>query len=468
MNADSSPIVCWFRTDLRVHDNLALLAAADRGPVIGLYIATPGQWQVHDDAPIKLDFWRRNLGELETALKAHGIPLVTCEVPDYGAVPRVFEQIIDDWQVAGVTFNREYPIHEARRDAAVAFLCEELGVTAQGFDDSVLIRPGNILNNSGDPFRVFTPFSRKARQIIGPMSLDANTLPDTCGYAGSLSRLAAQKPLDALSWPIQEKHWEERWPAGETQARRRLEVFCEEAIADYKERRDYPGQDGTSRLSAWLNAGVVSIRECWRRATAWQEGDGVETWKNELLWREFYKHIMHHYPHVSMHQPFRDDYDHVPWREDESQFRAWCEGRTGIPIVDAAMRQLTETGWMHNRLRMITAMFLAKHLLIDWRLGEKWFMQHLVDGDFSANNGGWQWSASTGTDAVPYFRVFNPVTQSERFDARGDFIRQYLPELSQLDNKAIHFPGDKRPEDYPEPLVELKAARQRALDAFKR
>jgi deoxyribodipyrimidine photo-lyase len=196
-------------------------------------------------------------------------------------------------------------------------------------------------------------------------------------------------------------------------------------------------------------------------------GEGPETWKNELLWREFYRHIVHHAPHVSMKKAFRQELDNIPWRHNQNEFKQWCEGNTGIPIIDAAMRQLLETGWMHNRLRMITAMFLSKHLLIDWRWGEKWFMTHLIDGDFSANNGGWQWSASTGTDAAPYFRIFNPVTQSRRFDESGNFIRRFVKELSSLESKSVHDPGLLKPESYPVPLVDLKFGRERALAAFK-
>jgi deoxyribodipyrimidine photo-lyase len=177
---------------------------------------------------------------------------------------------------------------------------------------------------------------------------------------------------------------------------------------------------------------------------------------------------MWHYPHVCRHQPWKNDVGHVPWRHDHAEFQLWCEGRTGIPIVDAAMQQLVQTGWMHNRLRMITAMFFSKHLLLDWRWGERWFMQHLIDGDFAANNGGWQWSASTGTDAAPYFRIFNPVTQSHRFDAEGVFLRRYLPELATLDNDAIHDPGLLRPAGYPPPMLELAFGRERALQAFKK
>jgi len=457
--------VVWFRSDLRARDNLALAGALEGGDVVALYIATPGQWQAHDDAPIKLDFWRRNLEALDQTLGALNIPLVTCEVSDYDAVTDVFASVFANWPVQSLHFNAEYPINEMRRDFAVTELAEEAGVKVHSHQDQVLLEPGSVLNNSGEPFKVFTPFSKKCRAIMHvpdkPVSLkkiSSKPLPPA---------VVGQKTPAELSWPQASAHWAELWPAGEEVAREKLLSFCGQSVARYKEARDFPAQPGTSTLSPWLTAGVISIRDCWRQATSKHEGEGPETWKNELLWREFYKHIIYHYPHINMHKAFRRQLDSIAWREDQQQFDAWCEGRTGIPIIDAAMRQLKETGWMHNRLRMITAMFLSKNLLIDWRLGEQWFMEHLVDGDFSANNGGWQWSASTGTDAAPYFRIFNPVTQSQRFDGEGTFIRQFVPELAELDNKSIHEPGILRPDDYPLSIVDLKMSRERALSAFR-
>jgi len=460
--------LCWFRTDLRLRDNRALHAAISKGPVAGLYVATPDQWQSHDDAPIKQDFWRRNLVELKAALAERGIPLICCEVSDYAAIPSLMEELIEKWAISSLNFNKEYPLNEIRRDEAVRFLCEAEGVEVDVFDDSVLIPPGSLFNNSGTPFKVFTPFSKKARQIIGPSQIDPVSCPENAFGPDKLPALSHEKPLDKIAWPIPQDHWTKLWPAGEAYGLNLLEAFAREKIGQYREQRDFPSISGTSTLSPWLAAGVVSIRDCWQQASRWQEGDGVLIWQNELLWRDFYKHIMFHYPHVSMNQPFKQDLGHIPWREDETAFQAWCQGRTGIPIIDAGMRQLQTTGWMHNRVRMITAMFLSKQLLIDWRKGESWFMRHLVDGDFSANNGGWQWSASTGTDAVPYFRVFNPVTQSQRFDVNGDYLRKYVPELSGLDSRAIHAPGLLKPECYPMPLVDLKHARERAIAAFKK
>ncbi|MES2623712.1 MAG: FAD-binding domain-containing protein [Pseudomonadota bacterium] len=462
----------WFRTDLRMHDNLALAAARAEGSVAAIYIATPGQWQMHDDAAIKQDFWRRNLQELEAALDALNIPLCYFEVADYKEVPALLENVLPHWKVSALHYNREYPLNERRRDIAVADLCNSLGVRIQIHDDQVLMPPDSVMNKSGQPFKVFTPFARHMRELLQPLAgLQMKGIKQQAPL--SLKRLNEQCELRELSWPSTDPVWEKLWPAGEKHARKRLKEFCEGPIVDYADARNIPSIDGTSRLSPALAAGVISIRECWQAAQG--EGDvapgenkNSEIWRNELLWRDFYKHIIWHYPHVNQHKPWRADVAHVPWQHDKNGFASWCDGQTGIPIVDAGMRQLKETGWMHNRLRMLTAMFLSKHLLIDWRWGERWFMQHLIDGDFAANNGGWQWSASTGTDAVPYFRIFNPVTQSRRFDPDGTYLRRYVPELADLDHATIHDPGILRPAAYPAPMIELSFGRERALRAFKK
>ena len=456
----------WFRNDLRAEDNPGLAAAQKSGlPVVGLFIATPAQWQAHDDAPIKRDFWRRNLIELDAALKQLGIPLVCTEVQAYRDIPAHLEQLLPALKVAELHCNKEYPLYELRRDETVAVVCKRLGVRMHQHLDQVLVEPAAVLNKSGEPFKVFTPCARAMREhlqgTIATYTVGKQTLL-------GLPAIAQARQIAELDFGTPQSRWEQLWPAGETMARKRLAEFCQQRIGAYKAQRDFPAIAGTSSLSPYINTGVVSIRQCWLASRMWQDNDGVLTWQNELLWHDFYKYVMWHFPHVCMHKPWRNDVGHVPWRQDQDDFQRWCEGRTGIPIVDAAMRQLLQTGWMHNRLRMLGAMFLTKHLLIDWRWGERWFMQQLVDGDFPANNGGWQWSASTGTDAAPYFRIFNPVTQSQRFDPEGRFLRQYLPELAELDDHSIHDPGLLRPERYPAPMIDLGFGRERALNAFKR
>ena len=283
-----------------------------------------------------------------------------------------------------------------------------------------------------------------------------------------MTRLREELELQDVSWVSVGKAVQDMWPAGEESAEVKLIHFYENNIQSYEQNRDSPSVSGTSQLSPYLASGVISIKQCWHATTHYcGRSDSVIVWQNELLWREFYNHILIDYPQISKHKPWKIKTDTIQWRDNETELRAWQLGQTGFPIIDAAMRQLLSCGWMHNRLRMITAMFLSKHLMIDWRLGERWFMKHLIDGDLAANNGGWQWCASTGTDAVPYFRLFNPVRQSERFDPEGKFIRHYLPELSALSNKEIHFPIKNRPEEYPMPIIDLADGRKRVLAEFK-
>jgi deoxyribodipyrimidine photo-lyase len=265
-----------------------------------------------------------------------------------------------------------------------------------------------------------------------------------------------------------------RWPAGEDAATRRLADFVDQSIDRYPRDRDLPAVDGTSRLSPYLAAGVLSPGACLRAALAANQGEidsgraGIRAWIMELLWREFYLHLLAAHPALSMHRPMRPETQALPWRDAVEDLQAWRDGRTGFPMIDAAMRQLAATGWMHNRLRMMTAMFLSKNLLLDWRLGEAWFMAHLIDGDLAANNGGWQWSASTGADAVPYFRLFNPETQSLKIDPQGRFLRHWLPELAPLDDRSIHAPSaaQRAACGYPDRIVDLRDSRMRALEAY--
>ena len=268
------------------------------------------------------------------------------------------------------------------------------------------------------------------------------------------------------------------WPAGETAAKSQLETFIAERLGGYKAQRDFPGVNGTSAISPWLAIGAISARQCLDAAAAANAGKldsgdpGAVHWISELVWREFYKHLIAAFPRLCIGRAFKPETELIRWRDDPDGLAAWKEGRTGVPIVDAAMRQLLQTGWMHNRLRMVSAMFLTKDLFIDWREGEAHFMRHLVDGDLAQNNGGWQWSASTGTDAAPYFRIFNPVSQSRTYDPAGRFIRKFCPELADLDNDAIHepwkLPGLLRGGiDYPPPIVEHSAVRERVIEAFQ-
>jgi deoxyribodipyrimidine photo-lyase len=458
----------WFRNDLRVNDNPALHNAALSGkPIIAIYIATPNQWQQHDDSPNKIDFWQRNLSVLKKSLSPLNISLHFFEVANYQDIAPLITRICQKWPIAAIHFNEEYPVNEQQRDLSVTHACDAMGVSCNSYVDQLLLPPKSIRNKAGEPFKVFTPFSKQIRQQL-PHSFHLLP-PPSIQTPIKLPALAEEKQLEQLSWPTVDKTIQELWPAGEDVAADNLANFCQtSSIHDYQKDRDLPFVRGTSFLSPYLVSGVISVRQCWQATLTYcEQSDGVRVWQSELLWREFYKHVLIDFPHVSKHKPWKPHTDGIAWRNDEKELKAWQQGKTGYPIIDAAMKQLLTTGWMHNRLRMITAMFLSKHLLIDWRLGEQWFMQHLIDGELAANNGGWQWSASTGTDAVPYFRIFNPVTQSQRFDQWGQFIRCLLPELSSLDDREIHLPKANKPNDYPEPIVDLAFGRKRALEAFK-
>ncbi|MFY0992139.1 deoxyribodipyrimidine photo-lyase [Halomonas sp. C05BenzN] len=465
-----APVLIWFRSDLRVHDNRALAAAARQGPVVAVFLRCLSHWQCHGHGANKLDFWGRGVASLREALAGLNIPLLHRDIDDFAAAPATLLALARETGAGALHFNHEYPLDEMRRDRAVVEAFDAAGLAATGHHDAVAFAPGELLTGKGDVYGVFTPFARAWHRRLTPERLALSDtpapqapLPIACDPLPVLPELA-DSPVDGR-----------RWPAGEGPAADRLERFLRFRGRHYARQRDFPAIRGTSELSPYLALGMISHRQCLQAVLAENdgalaEGDaGLAAWVNELVWREFYRHVAVGFPRVCRHRAFQAHTEALAWRDDDAGFRAWCEGRTGYPIVDAAMRQLVATGWMHNRLRMITAMFLSKHLLIDWRRGEAFFLRHLVDGEFCANNGGWQWAASTGTDAAPYFRIFNPTTQSNRFDPDGRFIAEWLPELAGLPAKARHAPPRDRLErlDYPSPIVDHRAARARALEAFK-
>ncbi|PWB35373.1 deoxyribodipyrimidine photo-lyase [Pseudomonas sp. SDI] len=461
----------WLRSDLRIHDNTALAAACERGPTLAVWLLSPAQWLQHDDSPNKVDFWLRNLDTLSHQLAALNIPLLIRRAEHWDDAPQALLQLCREHGVQAVHLNEEYGINEQQRDARVQAELNAAGIDVHSYLDQLLFKPGSILTRTGGYFQVFSQFRKVCYDRLHygpPQRVRAPTVQQP------LPVVADQVPRTVPGFDTPAQALRDLWPAGEAEAHERLTRFIDEAVEDYLQQRDLPDVAGTSQLSPYLAAGVLSPRQCLHAALFSNHGEfasgkpGVVTWINELLWREFYKHILVGYPQVSRHRAFRPETEALPWRDAPQDLLAWQQGKTGIPIVDAAMRQLLSTGWMHNRLRMVVAMFLTKNLLIDWREGERFFMRHLIDGDLAANNGGWQWSASTGTDAAPYFRIFNPVSQSERFDRDGHFLRRWLPELNALDNKAIHQPGGLFTVDgYPRAIIDLSSSRQRAIDAFK-
>jgi len=465
----------WFRSDLRTADQMALRsAAAGREGVVGLYVLSPADWLRHDMAPARVEFLLRSLECLSQDLRAFNIPLLVRTAADWRDVPGVVLGVMREVGCEDLHVNREYEIHEAQRDEQTGSLVRAAGLRMSSYHDQTILPPGEVLTQTGGPYTVFSPFKRAwfavllnqgglrvaglpARQPENPLASD----PIPTAIAGFASAVPA-----------------ELWPGGEAEATRRLTAFVARGISRYKADRDRADLEGTSTLSPYLAIGAISPRTCLRAALDANGGQldrggvGEVHWISELVWREFYKHILVAFPRVCKGRAFKPESERLRWAENPAHLAAWQAGMTGFPIVDAAMRALSATGWMHNRLRMITAMFLTKDLFLDWRLGERHFMLNLVDGDLAQNNGGWQWSASTGTDAAPYFRIFNPASQSRKCDPEGRFIKRWVPELRDLDGEDIHDPAEWpalfRPRlDYPELIVDHAASRARVLAAFK-
>ncbi|MBX3375476.1 MAG: deoxyribodipyrimidine photo-lyase [Phycisphaeraceae bacterium] len=481
----------WFRADLRIRDNTALSAAAEWADdgLVGVFVICPGQWKQHDWAAVKVDFILRTLRELSTSLAKVGVPLVIVEAEKFRDVPRALAGVAKEWGCSGLFFNREYEVNEARRDELVVEDLTASGVDCFAFDDQCVLAPGTVRTGEGRAFTVFTPFrnawSKKVEESggikVGRTLRTQTTHPKPAAARGDAgpalgtSRFTTKVPERVAGFEASVDPG--LWPAGERAAEKRLETFVDQRIGRYKTDREFPGVDGTSTLSPYLAVGAISPRQCLKAAVEWNKGKlsggnpGADQWIAELIWREFYRHVLVAFPRVCTGRAFKSETDRIQWRYDEREFAAWCEGRTGYPIVDAAMRCLNATGWMHNRLRMVAARFLTKDLLIDWRWGEKYFMQRLVDGDFASNNGGWQWSASTGTDAAPYFRIFNPLSQSRKCDPEGFFIRKWVPELAGVSGDEVHDPSELPPlvragVRYPEKMVDHGEARERVMSAF--
>jgi deoxyribodipyrimidine photo-lyase len=456
-NTHTPPVLVWLREDLRVDDNRALnaaVAAADaRGSAVhAIWCVVPQQWDAHGMGDNRRWFLLESARELLHTLADAGIALTVIDAGDFAGSTVAVARQLAALRTPALFFNDEYPLNEMRRDALVADGCTQAGVELHRFHDSVLVPPAALLTRTGTPYSVFTPWRQAwyrhladdTRLAPRAFRAPAQRVDSALLQRETLASLhAIDEQVRALAVPDSVRA---AWQPGEREARRRLKAFAADALAGYREQRDLPAVAGTSTLSPYLAAGCLSPRRALAFARDANRGDfaegnaGAVTWISELGWRDFYKQVMYHHPHVSKGFAFRRDTDRIAWRRDERDFAAWCTGETGVPLVDAAMRQLVSTGWMHNRLRMVTAMYLSKDLLIDWRLGEAFFAKHLVDWDFAANNGGWQWSASTGTDAAPYFRLFNPVRQGERFDPAGDFVRQWLPALRNVPDKYVHAP----------------------------
>lgn len=424
--------IFWFRRDLRLFDNAGLSKALNSDfPVVPVFIFDAEILDKLDDKKdARVQFIHQELEKIKNDLQKLDSDLDV----RYGSPEKVWKDLLTDYQVKAVFANRDYEPYARERDKKIYELLEDKNIPFRGFKDQVIFDRSEVVKDDGDPYVVYTPFSKKWTETLTDSDLESYKTEE---QQKNFKKFKAKKMPGLKEMGFES--FEFTYPSREVDI---------DTIKRYGKLRDYPAEDATSHLSLHLRFGTVSIRALSRIAQKHSK-----TWLNELIWRNFYQVIIWHFPD-RVEKAFKEKYDHIPWRDAESDFKKWCDGMTGYPIVDAGMRQLNKTGFMHNRLRMVTASFLTKHLLIDWRWGEAYFAQKLLDFDLASNNGGWQWAAGSGVDAAPYFRIFNPYLQTKKFDPDNTFIEKWIPELNT----------DK----YPDPIVEHKAARERALETYKK
>ena len=463
----------WFRNDLRMDDNPALREACKSSDEVhAVYIYSQNQNQKHNEANCKTEFFIENLKALERELSNINIPLNIINSEGFKDNPEAVCNYAQKHLLNKVFWNNQFGVDENERDESVQNYLKSKNIEFENFDEQVVFAPGTILTGEGKPYSVFTPFKRRWIENFNLDLLDIEfeyTKKNTTKIKSNIHEFDFKfKKYNQVNMSL--------WPAGEAEALSRLTTYLDKNIFRYAQDRNDPITDGTSRLSAYLASGIISPKRCILEALKINNFEldagekGIVKWIDEIVWREFYKNIMYSFPRVSKGQPFQDYTKKIEWRFDEKEFTAWKEGKTGFPIIDSAIIQMLSEGWMHNRLRMVVAMFFTKNMLHDWRLGEAFFMQNLIDGDFASNNGGWQWSSSTGTDAAPYFRIFNPLTQSKNFDSEGLFIKKHIKELKNVDKKEIHDPSadTRESQNYPKQILDLKQSRLRAIDAFNK
>ena len=461
----------WLRSDLRVDDNPALRhACINSDEVHCIYIYSRNQMNIHNQANCKIEFIIDNLKDLGDSLKKINIPLTILSSDGFSDNANLILDIVNERSISRVYWNNMFGFDENKRDQEVKNILIKNNIELESFDDQVVYPPGTIRTKEYKPYSVFTPFKRRWIESFNLDFLDIEFNYNSKNNSGINSNIYE------FNFEFEKSHSVDMslWKIGESNAISILNSYLDKKVLRYSKDRNDPIIEGTSRLSPYLASGIISPKRCILEALKKNNFEldsgenGIVKWIDEIIWREFYKNIMHSFPKVSMGLPFQDYTKKIKWRFDKDEFESWKAGKTGFPIVDSAMRQLKKEGWMHNRLRMVVAMFFTKNMLHDWRLGETFFMENLLDGDFSSNNGGWQWSSSTGTDAAPYFRIFNPITQSKNFDADGLFIKKHIKELKDLDKKEIHDPSEKIRDqlNYPKQILDLKESRLRAIDAF--
>ncbi|MEO6546425.1 MAG: deoxyribodipyrimidine photo-lyase [Ferruginibacter sp.] len=425
--------IIWFRRDLRLQDNAALYHALKSGnPIVPIFIFDKNILdQLDEKADRRVEFIYAALEEMQQRLVKLGSSLEVY----YSTPLEVFDILISKYSIGQVFTNHDYEPYAQDRDQLIKTHLESKKIVFSTFKDEVILEKNEVLKDDGKPYTVFSPYSRRWKSVLTDFHL--KSYPTEKYFNNFFRQPVSEIPsLSSMNF----KEVEKPFPS---------KALNEELIKKYGVQRNFPAINGTSRLGVHLRFGTISIRELARRSK-----DLSETYLNELIWRDFYQMILWHFPHVGHYKAFKPAYDSIEWRNDEDGFNRWCNGQTGYPIVDAGMRELNETGFMHNRVRMITASFLSKHLLIDWRLGEAYFAQRLLDYDLAANNGGWQWAVGSGCDAAPYFRIFNPYLQTKKFDPEFDYIKKWVPEFQEF--------------TYPQPIVDHEMARKRCLEVYSK
>lgn len=457
----------WFRDDLRLDDNAAVAAAlhdSDMSRISAVFLTADTEWSEFGYGANRLFYTDAVLRSLATRLAQEGVHFQVVRLANYLDQAQWIKSFCESEAVTDLYFNIEYQINERRRDLTLE--SQLTSTKVHQFLDRIVLQPGEVLTGEGKYYGVYSPFKRRWLETLKHTSYGPYALPQHRHNAVPVASWTSfvEAPESDVSG----------FATTEQDAQQRLNDWIANGLLHYDAERNRPALPGTSRLSPYLARGLLSPRQCLSAAEhalarpIWDFPDEAFSWVNELIWREFYHHLLIGYPRLSKDRAFKPETDAMPWRNQPEEIEAWSTGRTGIPIVDAGMRELRATGWMHNRVRMVVAQFLTKNLLVDWRIGERFFMRYLLDSDLAANNGGWQWSASTGTDAAPYFRVFNPVSQSESHDTEAHYITQWIPELASLPVKKRHAPWlTQVPTGYVAPIVDLKQSRQRAIDTFK-
>ena len=471
----SKTTIMWFRQDLRVYDNPALIEAVANGQILPIYIL--------DD--INTEDWSMGAASrvwLHGSLKALNHSLDGHLKLYKGEAIAIIEQLVTRHKIDAVFWNRCYEPWRIKRDSRIKAQLKARDIDTKTFNASLLWEPWTVLKGDDTPYKVFTPYYRNGC-MKKPSPRAPFKSPSNIHYLADDNQPASDLKIEALS--LFENHpWQikiqKRWRVGEEAAQTQLDSFCEDALHQYQKGRDFPAIESTSKLSPHLHFGEISPHQLWHRMD-FEKNQGVsgdpDHFLREIAWREFSYYQLYHFPQLP-EKPFSPKFRHFEWREDPDSLSLWEKGQTGFPIIDAGMRELWQTGYMHNRVRMVVASFLIKNQLIDWRHGENWFWDCLVDADLASNSASWQWCAGSGADAAPYFRIFNPVLQSQRFDPQGEYLNRYCPELGALPPKLRHAPWLAKPEalalaniklgvDYPLPILDLKTTRQRALDAFK-